>query len=139
MPYVLPITVSTADIDELGHVGNLVYVRWVLLAARRHSEAVGLGLPAFLARNQAFVVRRQHLDYLRPAFAGDVLAVETRVTDLRAASSERMTRILRPQDGTVLLRAVTSWAYVDLPTGRPARIPEEVRGRFAIEAAEDVL
>ena len=37
----IPITATAADIDELGHVSNLVYLRWVLDVAMAHSRAVG--------------------------------------------------------------------------------------------------
>ena len=52
---------------------------------------------------------------------------------MSAASSVRRTRILRPSDGAVLLEAATDWVYVDIPRGRPARIPVDVRSRFPVE------
>ena len=42
MPYRHLVEVRPEDIDELGHAGNLVYLRWVLEAALAHSTAVGL-------------------------------------------------------------------------------------------------
>ncbi len=135
MPYVLRIPVSPSDIDELAHVGNVVYLRWVQEAAMAHSRAVGLGLDHYLARGAAFVVTRHEIDYLRPALAGDEVEVETRVAAITTATSERRTAIRRARDGELLARAVTRWAYVDLATGRPARIPEDVRARFPVEPA----
>lgn len=139
MPHRLRVLVSDADIDELGHASNLCYVRWVLDAARSHSSAVGLGPSEYVARGQAFVVRRHELTYRRPAFAGDVLTVETRVVALRGASSVRETVIYRgepetPGDlGETLLQARTGWAFIALESGRPTRIPEDIRARFAID------
>lgn len=79
------------------------------------------------------MVRRHQLTYLKPALSGDRLRVETRVAGMSAASSVRRTRILRPSDGAVLLEAATDWVYVDIPRGRPARIPVDVRSRFPVE------
>ncbi|TWW08372.1 hypothetical protein E3A20_25000 [Planctomyces bekefii] len=33
--------VLPADLDEIGHVNNLVYVKWLLDAAVAHSSALG--------------------------------------------------------------------------------------------------
>lgn len=133
MPFVHKVTVVPADIDGLGHAGNLVYLRWTLEAALAHSTALGLDEAAYLARGQAWVVKRHLIDYLRPAVAGDALLVQTRVASMSAASSVRRTVILRACDGLELCRATTDWVYVSMPSGRPLRIPEDVRGRFPLE------
>lgn len=131
MPFVLQVTVRPEDIDYLGHASNLVYLRWVQEAALAHSTAAGLDEPAYIARGQAWVVRKHEIEYLRAAMAGDVLRVETRVATMSVASSVRKTRIFRgPLE---LCRASTDWVFVELGRGRPARIPEDVRARFAIE------
>ncbi len=133
MPYRHLVEVRPEDIDELGHAGNLVYLRWVLEAALAHSTAVGLDQAAYLARREVWVVRSHEIEYLRPALSGERLAVETRVASMAAASSVRRTRILRVSDGTELCRASTDWAFLDLGRGRPRRIPEDIRIRFPIE------
>ena len=35
-PFSIPVTALAADIDELGHVNNTVYLRWVLDVATAH-------------------------------------------------------------------------------------------------------
>jgi acyl-CoA thioester hydrolase len=119
--------VGAADIDDLGHVGNIVYVRWVLDAAAAHSAAVGWSLPAYRRVGGVFVVRRQEIDYLRPAFLGDRVRVETWVEALSRVTSLRRTRIVRGAEE--LARASTTWAFVSLE-GRPIRIPEAVATAF---------
>src|SRR5260370_1514892 len=135
MPFVHEARVAAGDIDERGHAGNLVYLRWVLEAALAHSTSLGLDQAAYLKMGQVWVVRRHEIVYLRPAFAGDALRLETRVTTLGAARSERRTRILDAAGGTALAHSVTDWAFVDLPRGRPVRIPEYVRSPFPLEPA----
>lgn len=135
MPFSLAIRVVASDIDELGHASNIVYLRWAQEVAIAHSTAVGLGPAEYRALGQVFLVRRHGIDYLRPALLGDALLVETRVTALGSASSRRLTIIRRAEDGVVLARVVTDWAYVDMARGRPVRIPEEVRRRVIVEPA----
>ena len=133
MPYRHLVEVRPEDIDELGHAGNLVYLRWVLEAALAHSTAVGLDQAAYLARREVWVVRSHEIRYLRPALAGERLAVETRVASMAAASSIRRTRILRSSDSAELCLATTDWAFLDLARGRPRRIPDDIRNRFVLE------
>ena len=131
MPFSLKVVVAQDDIDWLGHVSNLAYLRWVQDAARAHSTACGLADADYLSRGQSFVVRKHEIEYLRPAFAGDELTLETRVATMGAASSLRRTRVLRGEE--VLVRAATDWAYIDIARGRVVRIPEEIKARFPLE------
>jgi acyl-CoA thioester hydrolase len=133
MPHRIPVVVAAADIDDLGHASNIVYLRWVQDAAIAHSTAVGLGPAEYQQRGQVFVVRRHTLDYLRPSYAGDALTLETRVVTMRSASSERETLILDDKSGERVATARTLWAYVDAATGRPLRIPADLRARFVLE------
>lgn len=119
-----------ADIDALGHVSNLVYLRWVQDVARAHSDACGLDLSAYQRLGAVFVVRRHEIEYLRPALLGDALRISTWVADWRGASSTRRTRIERRADGVCVCRASTLWAFVDLDRGRPQRIPRELVAAF---------
>ena len=131
MPHALEVTVAAEDIDDLGHASNIVYLRWVQDAALAHTTLLGLGQAEYRALGKAWVVKKHQIEYLRPAFAGDVLSIETRVVSMSVASSVRKTRILRK--GVELCRAETDWVFVESERGRPCRIPQEVKDRFPIE------
>jgi acyl-CoA thioester hydrolase len=125
----LPITATDADIDELDHVSNLVYLRWVLDAATSHSAAKGWGHPEYRALGGVFIVRRHELDYLAPVLRGEQVVAETWVASWKAASCVRATEIKRGEQ--VVLRAATTWAFISLSTGRPVRIPEQLVAAFS--------
>ena len=131
MPFVHEVEVLGADIDNLGHASNLVYLRWVQDAALAHSTALGFSEQAYLASGQAWVVRKHEIEYLRATVAGDRLRIETRVTTMKAANSLRKTEIYRASE--LVCRASTDWVYVDLARGRPARIPDDMRSAFPLE------
>ncbi|SRR6266566_5271021 len=131
MPFIHEVEVVDADIDNLGHASNLVYLRWVQEAALAHSTALGFSEPAYLARGQAWVVRRHEIEYLKSAGRGDRLRIETRVVSMKVANSVRKTEIFRERE--LLCRAETDWVYVDLARARPIRIPEDLRGAFPLE------
>ena len=133
MPFSIRLRVAPEELDELQHVSNVVYVRWIQDVAVAHSEAVGLSLEAYKQLGSVFVVRRHEVDYLRPALAGDEVEVETRVVAMSPVTATRQTFIRRAADGQVLAQARTQWAYVSTSTGRPVRIPPEVVQRFTLE------
>jgi len=127
--FTFPITAADADIDELAHVSNVVYVRWVLEAAMAHSVARGWGHPEYRALGSVFIVRRHELDYLAPVLRGEQVIAETWVASWKAASCVRATEIKRGDQ--VVLRAATTWAFISLASGRPGRIPEPLVAAFS--------
>lgn len=129
MRFQLPITATDADIDELDHVSNLVYLRWVLEAATAHSVARGWGHPEYRALGSVFIVRRHELDYLAPVLRGEQVIAETWVSSWRGASCVRATEIKRGDQ--LVLRAATTWAFISLASGRPVRIPEPLVAAFS--------
>ena len=129
MPYRHLVTATADDIDELDHVSNLVYVRWVLEAALAHSAAGGWDRSRYLATGAVFVVRRHELDYIAQVRLGETVEVATRVAVWKQASCVRATELTR--DGVVVARAATTWAFVRHSDGRPLRIPDELRREFA--------
>jgi acyl-CoA thioester hydrolase len=125
----MPITAGEADIDELGHVSNLVYLRWVLDVAMGHSRSLGWDHAQYRELGAVFVVRRHEIDYLGQVTAGQTLSAETWVDDWKLASCIRKTELIR--DGKVVARAATTWAMMSFASGRPIKIPDELRAKFA--------
>ncbi len=133
----LSITVTGSDIDQLGHLNNVAYLRWVQEAAKAHWMA------AASADEQAkllWVVLRHEIDYLKPAFLSDQVIARTWVGQATRLRFERFTEILRagdqsPQqntDQTVFARAKTIWCPIDAHRKRPVAVSEEVRGLFSV-------
>ena len=118
------VAVHPADLDELGHVNNVVYVRWVMDAATAHWNV--LSTPAMRAE-VAWVVVRHEIDYLAAAMPGDSVRVRTRVGLRDGITYERLTELFREGDMKPLARSRTLWAPVDPSTGKVRRIPAEVR------------
>lgn len=127
--YTLPITAGDADIDELGHVSNLVYLRWVLDVAMAHSRSLGWDHAEYRALGSVFVVRRHEIDYLGQVTAGQTLEAQTWVETWKLASCIRKTELLR--EGRVVARAATTWAMISFASGRPTKIPDELRAKFS--------
>jgi len=128
-PYEIPLRPQPDDIDALGHVNNIVYVRWIQEVAAAHWRAI---TSAEERAQLAWVVVRHEIDYKVAARLDDGLLGRTWVGDLTAATCVRHTQITRPVDGRTLVLARTSWCAVTPASGRPRRIPDEMRARFAL-------
>jgi acyl-CoA thioester hydrolase len=130
--FTLAIDVGEDDIDMLGHASNIAYLRWVQDVAVAHSSAVGLDLEGYSQLGAVFVVRRHEIDYLRPVVRGDRLELRTWIDSAAAAKCKRATEIVRVNGPEIVVtRAMTTWGYVELATGRPTRIPDSVRVAFS--------
>ena len=125
-PFVQPIKVVSEDIDELGHANNAVYVRWLERCAWQHSQSLGLGLAEYRELNRAMAVLRHEIDYLAAAYEGDELQLGTWISESdQRLKMDRRFQLLRPEDGTTLLRAKTTFVCIELSSGRPKRMPVE--------------
>ena len=72
--YEHPITVEAGDIDRMGHVNNVVYLRYAQDAAVAHWYA---SATAEHVEALVWVARRHEIDYLKPAFEGERLVART--------------------------------------------------------------
>jgi acyl-CoA thioester hydrolase len=118
-PFELPLTVTPADIDGLGHVNNVVYLRWMQEAATAHWESAA---PPELRAAVSWVVSRHEIDYKAPAFLGDRLVARTWVGEARGATWERLIEIRRADDDRLLARGRSVYAALDRAGGRPRRV-----------------
>jgi acyl-CoA thioester hydrolase len=124
-------TVTQADLDLNGHVNNVNYVQWMQDAAIRHYSFIG-GIAPMQAVGGNWVIRSHTVEYLRPAFAGDVIEVQTWVANIRRVRSLRRYRFLRKSDGKLLVKGETDWVFVDAATGSPLAIPDSVARLFTL-------
>jgi acyl-CoA thioester hydrolase len=126
----LDLSVADADIDVLGHASNIAFVRWIQDVAIAHSTSVGLGLDGYHRLGGVFVVVRHEIDYVRSALRGEALEARTWISSVMAAKCLRATELARKHDGLVLARGLTTWGFIEIASGRPRRIPDEVRAAF---------
>jgi acyl-CoA thioester hydrolase len=128
-----PIPVLPEDIDELGHVNNVVYLRWIQDVAVAHwrSAATEAQQSEF-----AWVAIRHEIDYKAPTLLGDAVVARTWVGTADSHRFERHTMIVRVGDGRVVARGRTLWCPISRKTGRLTRVGDDVRRVFSIAAPE---
>jgi len=124
----LPVEVRPEDIDALGHVNNVVYLRWVQDAAVAHWTALA---PAADREKLRWVVLRHEIDYKQACRLGEAVIARTWVGGASGLRFERHTELLRAVDRGLLAKALTIWCPIDARSGRPAAVSTEVRALFS--------
>lgn len=117
------IKVTESDIDELGHVSNIVYVRWIQDASVAHWFSV---ITEKIRRDYVWVVVRHEVDYLQSALLHNEIVAYTWVGKHTKATSERFVKICNAVSGKCYVEAKTIWCLLSAKNMRPARIGEEI-------------
>jgi acyl-CoA thioester hydrolase len=126
-PFTRNFIAQPADIDELGHVNNAVWVRWIQEMATSHWQAVAA--PAHIAAYY-WVVTRHEIDYRGNIVAGDSVTARTWIErEPKGAQFDRRVDFVDAK-GKVIVRANTTWAMIDKASGRLARVRPEVSAPF---------
>ena len=127
-PFEMTVSVLPDDIDEQNHVNNTVYLRWVQEVATTHWRAI---TSQEAQETIGWVVLRHEIDYKAPAALGDQIILRTWVGKATRLTFERFTEIRRNSDRQLLSKARTLWCPINARTGRPMRVPEQVREQFS--------
>jgi acyl-CoA thioester hydrolase len=117
-----------SDIDENGHVNNVVYLAWAQEIAIAHwgARATPEDQDAY-----AWIALRHEIDYRRPLLPNETASARTWVSE--TAEGPRFARFVRIDgpDGAMCAQAVTTWVLIEKATGRPKRVPERMVEAFA--------
>ena len=124
----MTVPVLTGDIDEQNHVNNTVYLHWVQDVAVAHWRAIA---SSDAQETIGWVVLRHEIDYKAPAALNDEIVLRTWVGKATRLTFERFTEIRRKRDRQLLSTARTLWCPINTQTGRPVRVPAEVRAQFS--------
>ena len=126
--YIKTITIPDTAIDENGHVNNVTYVQWMQDVAIEHYSSIG-GIEA-QGPDATWVVREHRIEYLLPAFEGEEIEIRTWVENIRRVRSLRKYEFVRKADEKILVKGETDWVFMDVKTGSPRAVPEEVVNVF---------
>jgi acyl-CoA thioester hydrolase len=121
----LEINVKPEDIDELGHVNNVVYLGWVQLVAAAHWNKLSTDE---IRSKSIWVALRHEIDYVNPAFIGDDVVGYTWVSSLEGARSTRHVEFYLGEKS--LAKAKTNWCLLDATTLKPKRIGQDIKSMF---------
>ncbi len=122
--------VEWREIDTMRHVNNAAYLAYVEDCGFRVAQAFGWPVERMWDAGFAVIAREHDIEYRQPALLGDKLEIATWIARFKHASAVRYFTISRVSDGALLARIRTLWAWVDIHSGLPIRIPEDFARDF---------
>lgn len=124
---------GAGDIDELGHVNNVVYLRWVQDIAVTHWHRVAT--PQMIA-DDVWVALKHTIEYRDPILPGETAEIRTWLGRVHGPRFDRHVDIRKPGAKRVSARATTEWCRIDIATRRPKRIGDDVLETFGLVGLE---
>jgi acyl-CoA thioester hydrolase len=115
--------VKKEHLDELHHVNNVQYLKWVQEIAGAHWKAL---IEKETDSFGTWVVRSHKIDYKRPAKQNDWLTLKTYVAHTEGFLSQRVVKIYFKDTSTLVAQCNTQWCYLNATTHKLEPIPEKV-------------
>jgi len=114
------------DTDCGGVVHNLAYLRMIETCRTRLAALMGMDLRE-MSKTQIFpVLTRTEVDYKRPAKLGDWLVIRGRLGEVSRARFWCEFELARKEEAeVVMVTARQALALVQMPAGKPMRLPGE--------------
>jgi acyl-CoA thioester hydrolase len=119
------IGIAPEDIDHMGHVNNMVYLRWVQEAVISYWRKVA---PAEAIARHLWVALKHEITYRRPAFLDDRVVAEVIAEKMQGTRAFFSTVIRRGDE--VVAEVRSCWCCLDAGSRRPARLARDVVSRF---------
>lgn len=127
----MQLSVAWHDLDSVQHVNNANYLKYTEECGMHAIAAHGWPISRMIDEGFAIFIRRHQVQYLRPAVLGDDMLISTWVSDVRRSTATRHYLIQRKSDQEKLAVIHTKGVWVDLKTGKPIRIPENLLADFS--------
>ena len=118
------------DTDCGGVVHNLAYLRMIETCRTRLAAQMGMDFRTMSETRVFPVVTRTEADYKRPAKLGDWLVIRGRLGEISRARFWCEFEMIRESDGSLMVTARQALALVQMPEGKPMRLPKEWADRW---------
>lgn len=129
-PVLTEITVLWGDHDAFNHVNNLAYLRWCETARVEYFQRIGL-YPELPLKGLGPILASQTCHYRRPLNYPDTVVVGTRITAIGNSSIRMGHAIVSRATGELAAESDSVIVTVDYSTGKPLRVPGEMRQAIA--------
>jgi YbgC/YbaW family acyl-CoA thioester hydrolase len=127
----VPMDVYYFDTDAGGVVHNIAYLRMIEIARSQLAASLGWTLEEMARTGLVAVVARTEIDYLKPARLGDSLTIRAELAALeKVRMFIRFEIVSARQPEIMFVRCVQTMVTVQLPGGRPQRVPAAWREAF---------
>jgi len=111
------------DTDASGVVHNIAYLRFVETARTLLALRMGMSFQEIAQTKIHPIVVRTEIDYRKPAFLGDTISVNGRITESSGVRFWVDFELVRASDDCLLVTCRQVLALIRMPGGRPVRLP----------------
>ena len=118
------------DTDCGGVVHNLAYLRMIETNRTRLACGLGMDLRAMASSGIYPVLLRTEVDYRRPGVLGDWLRIDGELECVQGIRFWCRFTMHRESDDTLLVTARQQLALIQMPQGRPTRLPNDWIEKF---------
>ncbi len=119
------------DTDCGGVVHNIAYLRMIETCRTRLAAKLGMALRE-MAHTQLYpVVTRTEIDYRKPAVLADELVIKGWLDSVERVRFWCAFEMYRASDNALLVTCRQSLALVQMPQGKPCRLPAEWTEKYA--------
>jgi acyl-CoA thioester hydrolase len=120
----VPLNVYYFDTDAGGVVHNIAYLRMIEVARTELASSLGWTLEEMSRTGLVAVVARTEIDYVRPARLGDALLISAELVRLEKVRMYMRFEVTSSADPKIVFaRCTQTMVTVQLPAGRPQRVP----------------
>lgn len=124
------IQVKQDDLDELEHVNNVRYLKWVQEISKEHWE---ITVEKEVLNQIIWVVRNHNITYYEGALLNDTIEITTQVIQWKGPISVRQVKMKNNKNGSILVKAITEWCAIHPKTLKPIRVPADIQMLFINE------
>ena len=119
--------VKTQDLDALGHVNNIVYLKWVQHVAYLHWNEL---VTNELRTKYVWMVLRHEIDYVGQAFLGNEIDIQTWIGESSGVKSTRIVEMYHKN--TLIAKSKSTFCLLNAKTKKPQRIGTDLLNLFKI-------
>ena len=130
-----PLVVQFEDTDAGGIVYHANYINFAERARTALLRICNVYMQELIDRDEVIIVRRVVIDYKRPSFMGERLIITSDEFTLGKASFA-IRQTIRDEDGAVRAALQVDGAFVAVSSGRPIRVPADVREKMEAVTAQ---
>lgn len=119
------------DTDCGGVVHNIAYLRMIETCRTKLAAHLGMALREMAQTHLYPVVTRTEIDYRKPAVLADELIIRGKLESIERARFWCSFEMVRASDEALLITCRQSLALVQMPQGKPCRLPAEWAEKYA--------
>jgi acyl-CoA thioester hydrolase len=131
-PFSIVERVRFGDLDAMGHLNNVEFLRFFETARIAYIQSLAPGHSPTDRSQFGFIFAECHINYRAPAFFGDELRILIEPGEVRRSSVRLDFRMLREGDGRLVADGYGVLVGYDYAAGRAQAVPDALREQLTV-------